>query len=369
MDAAEPDVTTIKGEETVVHSRAGFTPPTPAELAARFPHLEVIELLGHGGMGVVYKGRQMLLDRLVAIKVLRPDLQADGAFKERFLREARTLAKLRHPFIVTVFDVLEAQGFYGLVMEYVEGASLCQRLEAGSITQRDVLDFVPQMTEALQHAHEAGVVHRDIKPENVLVDSLGRVRLVDFGLAALFSPEVSACGPDDDRVVGTFRYMAPEQITMPQAVDHRADIYSTGVVCYEMLTREFPGPDRVPPSRKAATDPRLDPIVLRARARAGSPLPGSPPDASRHDEPLAHARVERFASRNTSPPRPRRCSRRGPTPARWPTGMRRPTISARPSARWISRSAGSIASACCCPASRTPNSFPGNTAGWMRQGP
>ncbi len=178
-----------------------------------------------------------------------------------------TLAKLRHPYIVTVFDVLEAQGLYGLVMEYVEGTSLRQRLEEGSITERDVLDFVPQMTEALQHAHEAGVVHRDIKPENVLVDAIGRVRLVDFGLATLFGPAVPACDPDDDRVVGTFRYMAPEQISMPQAVNHRADIYSTGVVCYEMLTREFPGPDRVPPSRKAATDPRLDPIVLRALER------------------------------------------------------------------------------------------------------
>src|SRR5262245_24084680 len=151
-----------------------------------------------------------------------------------------------------------------LVMEYVDGASLRQLLTEGSITQRDVLDFVPQITEALQHAHEAGVVHRDIKPENVLVDSRGRVRLVDFGLATLFGPEARAHGPEDDRVVGTFRYMAPEQITMPEAVDHRADIYSTGVVFYEMLARELPGPDRVPPSRNAATDPRIDPIVLRA---------------------------------------------------------------------------------------------------------
>jgi serine/threonine protein kinase len=266
MDAAKPDATTIK-DETLVHSRAGFTPPTPAELAAHFPSLEVLELLGHGGMGLVYKGRQPLLDRLVAIKVIRPDFQTDDAFQERFLREARTLAKLRHPFIVTVFDVSKAEGLYGLVMEYVEGPSLRQLLDRGSITERDVLDFVPQITEALQHAHEAGVVHRDIKPENVLVDSHGRVRLVDFGLATLFGPEAQRRIADDDRVVGTLRYMAPEQISMPQAVDHRADIYSTGVVFYEMLARELPGPDRVPPSRKAATDPRFDPIVLRALER------------------------------------------------------------------------------------------------------
>jgi serine/threonine protein kinase len=268
MDSAEPDVTAMKGEETVAYSRAGFTPPTPAELASHFPGLEVIEMLGHGGMGVVYKGRQPLLDRLVAIKVVRPDLRADHGFQERFFHEARTLAKLRHPYIVTVFDVCKAaDGLCGLVMEYVEGASLRQRMSDGSITPRDVLDFVPQITEALQHAHEAGVVHRDIKPENVLIDSRGRVRLVDFGLAALFGPEVSARSPDDDRVVGTYRYMAPEQITTPRDVDHRADIYSTGVVFYEMLARELPGTDRVPPSHKVATDPRLDPIVIRAIER------------------------------------------------------------------------------------------------------
>src|SRR5262249_31388147 len=160
----------------------------------------------------------------------RPDLQAEDAFQERFLREARTLAKLRHPFIVTVFDVCKADDLYGLVMEYVEGASLRQLLADGAVTERDAVDFVQQMTDALQHAHETGVVHRDIKPENVLIDSLGRLRLVDFGLASLFGPGVPAHGPDDDRVVGTLRYMAPEQMTMPQAVDHRADIYSTGIV-------------------------------------------------------------------------------------------------------------------------------------------
>ncbi len=174
---------------------AGFTPPTPAEFAALFPNLEVIGLLGHGGMGMVYNGRQPLLDRLVALKVIRPDLRADDAFQERFLREARTLAKLRHPFCVTVFDVYQAGELYCLVMEYVEGASLRQLLEKGSITERDVLDFVPQIVEALQHAHEARVVHRDIKPENLLVDSRGRVRLVDFGLATLIGPGAQSADP------------------------------------------------------------------------------------------------------------------------------------------------------------------------------
>src|SRR5262249_54365925 len=152
--------------------------------------------------------------------------------------------------------VYQADGLCCLVMEYVEGKNLRDLLKEGAITQRDILDIVPQITEALQHAHDTGVVHRDIKPENVLVDEYGQVRLVDFGLARLFDATAQSAAPDDT-VAGTLRYMAPEQISMPQAVDHRADIYSTGVVFYEMLAHELPGPDREPPSKKAFTDPRF----------------------------------------------------------------------------------------------------------------
>jgi uncharacterized protein YndB with AHSA1/START domain/predicted Ser/Thr protein kinase len=266
MATAKPDPAAAESNETVLYSRAGFVPPAPEELARRISNLEVIELLGQGGMGVVYKGRQPLLDRLVAIKVLRPDYQTDCEFQERFLREARTLAKLRHPYIVTVFDIGKSDDLYYIVMEFVEGTSLRQLVANRSASERDALEFVPQIAEALQHAHEAGVVHRDVKPENVLVDSLGRVRLVDFGLATLFGPN-AARSPDDNRIAGTLGYMAPEQISMPESVDHRADIYSTGVVFYEMLAGELPKPERVPPSKQAATDPRIDPIVLRALER------------------------------------------------------------------------------------------------------
>ena len=233
---------------------SSFIPPAPEELARRIPNLEVIELLGQGGMGVVYKGRQPLLDRYVAIKVVRPDYQTDGEFQERFLREARLLARLRHPYIVSVFDVGKSDQLYYLVMEFVEGASLRRLLEDGSISERNALEFVPQIAEALQHAHEAGVVHRDVKPENVLVDTLGRVRLVDFGLATLFGPNVSR-NPDDDRVAGTLGYMAPEQFTMPETVDHRADIYSTGVVFYELLAKELPMANYLPPSAEGGHRP------------------------------------------------------------------------------------------------------------------
>jgi serine/threonine protein kinase len=266
MPDSDPQSTIPRSADTVVFNRGSFAPPTPAELNARLPNLEVMELLGHGGMGVVYKGRQPLLDRLVAIKVLRPDFQADDDFQDRFLREARTLAKLRHPYIVAVHDVGKVDQLYYLVMEFVEGATLRQSLVDRTVTERDALEYVPQIAEALQHAHEAGVVHRDVKPENVLIDPRGRVRLVDFGLATLFGPQ-AARSPGDDRVAGTLAYMAPEQLTTPESVDHRADIYSTGVVFYEMLAGERPTAERMPPSSKAASDPRLDPIVLRALER------------------------------------------------------------------------------------------------------
>jgi serine/threonine protein kinase len=240
-----------------------FVPPSPEELTARLPNLEVTEVLGHGGMGVVYKGRQPFLDRPVAIKLIRPDFGDDEGAQQRFVQEARALAKLAHPYIVSVFDCGKAGDLYYLVMEYVAGTSLRRLLAQQAVSGRDVLDFLPQIGEALQHAHESGLVHRDVKPENILVDRRNRVRLVDFGLAKWLGP-AGQHGPDESRVAGTWGYMAPEQLSMPESVDHRADVFSTGVVGYEMLTGEIPRGERRPPSAKSAADPRFDPIVLRA---------------------------------------------------------------------------------------------------------
>jgi serine/threonine protein kinase len=253
-----------EGGRTAAYRSAGsFVPPSPQELTARLPNLEVTEILGHGGMGVVYKGRQPLLDRQVAIKLIRPEFGDDEDAQRRFIHEARALARLTHPYVVSVFDCGKAGDVYYFVMEYVAGTSLRRLLAEKSVTDRDVLDFLPQVGEALQHAHENGVVHRDVKPENILVDPRNRVRLVDFGLAKWLGP--SARGdPDEGRVAGTWGYMAPEQFSAPESVDHRADVFSTGVVCYEMLTGEVPRGERQPPSAKSAADPRFDPIVLRA---------------------------------------------------------------------------------------------------------
>lgn len=241
--------------------RGSFVAPAPAELAARLPNLEVSEVLGQGGMGVVYKGRQPFLDRNVAIKVVRPDLGKDADAQQRFVREARSLAKLVHPYIVTVFDFGKVDDLYYLVMEYVEGTSLRQLIARNAVTPRDVLDFAPQIGDALQHAHECGIVHRDVKPDNILVDGRNRVRLVDFGLVKLLGAQPNT---DDERIAGTRGYMAPEQFSTPESVDHRADIYSTGVVLFEMLTGKIPAQMPAPASLGSVVDARFDPIVHRA---------------------------------------------------------------------------------------------------------
>ncbi len=244
---------------------AQFVPPTPAELAPHFPDLEILELVGRGGMGVVYKARQKRLDRLVALKILSPKIGQDPAFAERFHREARAMAMLNHPHIVTVHDFGQNDGLYFFLMEYVDGVNLRRLLDAGKLSPQEALAIVPQICDALQYAHDAGVVHRDIKPENILMDKNGRVKIADFGLAKLVGREAKDMTlTGAGQVMGTPQYMAPEQIEHPKDVDHRADIYSLGVVFYQMLTGELPIGRFAPPSQKVQIDVRLDEVVLRA---------------------------------------------------------------------------------------------------------
>jgi predicted Ser/Thr protein kinase len=259
--------------------------PAVQDLAHLFPHLEILELIGQGGMGAVYKARQTKLDRLVALKIIRPESADDPAFAERFNREAKTLARLNHPGIVGIYDFGDVtlsggdrgpstgaeptdSPLYYFVMEYVDGVNLRELFAEGALPAEQALAIVPQACEAIQYAHEEGVIHRDIKPENILLDMKGRVKIADFGLAKL-----AARSAEDftltatHQVMGTPRYMAPEQMEGSRAVDHRADIYSLGVVFYEMLTGQVPAGHFEPPSRHASVDPRLDDIVLRALAR------------------------------------------------------------------------------------------------------
>ncbi|MBI5386667.1 MAG: protein kinase [Verrucomicrobia bacterium] len=250
------------------HADSRPAPPTLEAVAAAFPQLEIVELIGQGGMGSVFKARQPKLERFVALKLLPQKHAGDPAFAERFNREARVLARLGHPSIVAVYDFGESGGFFFLLMEFVDGVNLRQAMQAGRFTPGQALGIVPKICEALQFAHDEGILHRDIKPENILLDLRGRVKIADFGIAKLMgdtAPEVSLTASGS--AIGTPHYMAPEQLEHPQDVDQRADIYSLGVVFYEMLTGELPIGRFAPPSEKSPVDPRVDEVVFHALER------------------------------------------------------------------------------------------------------
>ncbi|MBX7207802.1 MAG: protein kinase [Verrucomicrobiaceae bacterium] len=259
-------------------------PPGLEAVRAAFPHLEVIALIGSGGMGSVFKARQPQLDRFVALKILPTALAEQPGFSERFQREAQALAKLSHPHIVTVHDFGRAGEFYFLLMEFVDGVNLRQLLQAKKLTPKEALSIVPPVCDALQCAHDRGIVHRDIKPENLLIDKAGTVKIADFGIAKMMgeirrtgttegtgrtSHDLSSESLESFRsfpAAGTPAYAAPEQVN--GAADHRADIYSLGVVLYEMLTGERPKETITPPSKRVQVDIRIDEIVLRALEKA-----------------------------------------------------------------------------------------------------
>ena len=242
----------------------GFKPPSIGRMAELFPSLEIIELIGAGGMGAVYKARQTGLDRLVALKILPEEFGHDVKFALRFTREARTLAKLTHPNIVSVFEFGHVGDTYYFLMEFVDGSTLRDVVKAGQLAPEHALAIVPHLCDALQYAHDKGIIHRDIKPENILIAVDGSVKIADFGLSRILGNESGhEMLTGTHQVMGTPRYMAPEQMEGSHGVDHRADIYSLGVVFYEMLTGELPIGRFAAPSTKVQIDVRLDEVVLR----------------------------------------------------------------------------------------------------------
>lgn len=242
----------------------GFDPPDVDAIAAAFPRLEIVECIGSGGMGAVYRARQPHLDREVALKILPPSLAERSGFLDRFTREGQLLAKLSHPNIVAVHDFGESGGYCFLLMEFVDGVNLRQAMRAERFTPEQALEVVPKVCEALQFAHDEGILHRDIKPENILLDAKGRVKIADFGIAKLIGDAAEGPSLTRSAVPGTPQYMAPEQIEQPDRVDHRADIFSLGVVFYEMLTGELPMGRFPAPSERSRVSGEVDEIVLRS---------------------------------------------------------------------------------------------------------
>ena len=257
-----------------------WEPPLPKELAPRLPAYEITGILGRGGMGAVYRGRHLSLEREVAIKILPPEVGADPAFAERFKREAVAMAALNHPNIVTIHDFGElpepedagptgAASFY-FVMEFVEGADLHQLLRTGDLSEVQAIEILSQVCDALGYAHGKGYVHRDIKPANIFVDRNGRVKVGDFGLAKLIAGEDPEAIAEESALtrtgyaIGTAHYVAPEALKPGAEVDHRADIYALGVMLFELLTGEVPRGLFRMPSETEGTDPSLDSVIARA---------------------------------------------------------------------------------------------------------
>jgi serine/threonine protein kinase len=271
LRGVQPDQVLARAMNSVRMTSAGtlgWTPPRVEEVARLFPQHEVLRMLGHGGMGAVYEARQLSLDRVVAIKLLPLEISVDGDFAERFRREARAMAKLNHPNIISVHDFGQtAEGHLFFVMEFVDGAMLQELIHgADPVPASDALLLIEQVCDALAYAHEKGVVHRDIKPSNVMVSREGRVKVADFGLARLMDADPAHWGTTMTGVVmGTPDYMAPEQ-KRGAHVDHRADIYALGVLLYEALCKEIPQGVFEMPSKRCGLDKRVDAVVSRALA-------------------------------------------------------------------------------------------------------
>lgn len=250
-----------------------WAPPDADVLAAELPGYEVVELLGRGGMGAVYKAVQINLDRLVAIKILPAALEEDDemGFVERFRQEARSMAKLSHPSIVAVHDFGQTpSGLLYFAMEFVEGMDIQQyaKLSGGRLEPEHALAICAHVLDALAYAHSKGIVHRDIKPANVLIDTEGRVRVADFGLAKRVGGEGDAGSgfrTMTGYAMGTPIFMAPESLEEGANVDHRADLYAVGVMLYQLLTGKLPqGIFRLPSEENPAIDARFDHLISLA---------------------------------------------------------------------------------------------------------
>ena len=244
-----------------------WQPPTPEELQSRLTGYVIEAFLARGGMGAVYRGMQTSLERAVAIKILPPQLsEHDASFAQRFKQEARAMAQLNHPGIVKVFDFGEmSDGTLFFIMEFIDGTDVGQMVaRQGRLSSAHALAVTAHVCDALQYAHELGIVHRDIKPANIMVGIDGQVKVADFGLAKSFRSSHTSLTVTG-HVMGTVHFVAPEALTLGSSVDHRADIYAMGVMLYQMLTGRLPqGIFEMPSLLVKGLDPRYDLIVASA---------------------------------------------------------------------------------------------------------
>ncbi len=269
MPESDPRVTRVRSAFAAALTDAdwagAWVPPAVEKLAPLFPAYVIEALIGRGGMGAVYRARQRSLDRLVAIKLLPFELGVREDFAERFRREATALARLSHPHIVAVHDFGQADdGHFFIVMEYVHGKDLAARLQQGKLPPAEAITVVRQVCEALEFAHVHGVVHRDVKPGNILLDAAGRVKVTDFGIAQLAGDEPRTALTVTGALLGTPEYVAPEQMQLAAVVDERADIFSVGVMLYELLTGQLPRGVFRPLAQLVPTARALDRVVTRA---------------------------------------------------------------------------------------------------------
>ncbi len=255
----------LRGVRRTGSSKKIWEPPPVDEMSVLLPQFRIESLAGRGGMGAVYRAWQPGIERRVALKLLAPTLSDDDLFRDRFRREARMLGRLHHPNIVEIFESGETDdGGLFYAMEYVEGSDVARRVASGPVPWLEAVEILRQVTDALQHAHSAGVVHRDLKPSNILLTDSGLVKIADFGLAAPQDAGVSLALTMTGTALGTLEYAAPEQME-GQTVDHRADIFSLGVIGYELLTGTRPRGAFDPPSvRNPEIDPAFDGVILRA---------------------------------------------------------------------------------------------------------
>jgi serine/threonine-protein kinase len=233
--------------------KAGFLTLHQARRAAKelaplmnqpIPGYELLERLGQGAMGTVHKARQLSMDRLVAIKILQPRLASNPEFIKRFEREAHTAARLSHNNIVQAIDVGSARNIHYFVMEYVEGKTIKEELEKGKIyEEKEAVDIVLQIAQALAHAHKRKLIHRDIKPANIILTPDGTAKLADLGMARATS-DFAQARAEKGMTIGTPYYIAPEQVQAREDSDSRADIYSLGATFYHMVTGQPPFPGK-----------------------------------------------------------------------------------------------------------------------------